>query len=104
MSDAAKLREAIAQIDATPKNYMCLGEHPWTSVPNWALTEVVKAARDTPPRTKPMWFVIWQSPAGFHTTGHLSPTGAAEAEANLLINDRLAIATVGPYEVPDDLP
>jgi len=57
------------------------------------------------PKTKRVWFVIWRDCEGELRIGEYpASTNASQKAAWLQSIKATVIATVGPYEVPDDLP
>ena len=102
MSDVAKLKEAIE--DARKR--LDTGDYTTQIVyaPNLRLlADAAEKHLATLPKTKPMWFVIYQS-QGELCMGQYD--SAQDAHASWAHGAKFVrvIATVGPYEVPDDLP
>ena len=97
MNDAAKLRKAIED------GRTLLRPDPESL---WAvLIDAAEKHLATLPKTKPMWLVIWYSSSGWKIAAYLSEQEAAyDAQTSVSRYGYGHIATVGPYEVPDDLP
>ena len=97
MSDAAKLREAIEccrfAIAGDGENSLSI------------VCDAAEKHLATLPKTKRVWFVIWRDCEGELRIGEYpASTNASQKAAWLQSIKATVIATVGPYEVPDDLP
>ena len=105
MSDVAKLRAAIAHY----RERIARDEATGYEATYLAEADLIVSAAEkhlaTLPKTKPMWFVIWRQSGEWKLGAYLSGQDAAyDAQTCANRFGYEVIATVGPYEVPDDLP